>query len=140
VSLKFEAGYIYLVPITTYQSFEPQDQRLTSISSSISSTPQTLTMLYQTLACLTTLLTLSSAIPTAPPDLTKRDTITRVTPVVKLAGSPLNGQLINAAYGGFFIGRKTTIGQCAIFAGCDTYSNITAINFNQEKASGTLVP
>jgi hypothetical protein len=67
------------------------------------------------------------------------DWISRVTPTVKLAGSPLDGQLINAVYGGFFIGRRTTIGPCADFAGCDTYSNITAINFNQNKASGSMV-
>jgi hypothetical protein len=103
-------------------------------------------MLYQTLTCLSTLIALSTAIPqtsSVPPPTSslppRPDIINRVTPVVKLSGSPLNGKVINAAYGGFFIGRATTIGPCADFAGCDTYSNITAINFNQDKASGTLV-
>jgi hypothetical protein len=99
-------------------------------------------MFHQTFMSLVALATLTTAIPQISPVPVppRPDTITRVTPVVKLSGSPLNGKVINAAYGGFFIGRRTTIGPCADFAGCDTYSNYTAINFNQEKGTGTLVP
>jgi hypothetical protein len=83
---------------------------------------------------LSVLVALSAAAPTE-----KRDWINRVTPTVKLAGSPLDGQKINANYGGFFIGKKTTLGPCAGFAPCDTYSNNTAINFNQDKTIATMV-
>ena len=71
--------------------------------------------------------------------LEKRDWISRVTPTVKLAGSPLDGQKINAVNGAFFIGEETTIGPCADFAACDTYSNITAVNFDQEQSSASMV-
>lgn len=96
-------------------------------------------MLYTTVS-LATIIALVAAAPQTnsgqPPPI---KTINRVTPTVRLPGSALDGQPINAAYGGFFIGRKTTIGPCADFAGCDTYTNVTAINFEQDASKAILV-
>lgn len=87
---------------------------------------------------LAALLTIASAAPhpqVAPPTV---DWIQIIQPTVKLADSPLNGKLVNAADGSFYIGKAPTT-TCVDTAACDTFSNKTTIAFSSNFGTGNLV-
>lgn len=62
-----------------------------------------------------------------------------IKPTVKLNDSPLNGAVINANNGSFFIGKATTTSCPGEIYPCQTFSNTTAINVYQTGSGASMV-